>query len=135
MILLISIALMLGIAGSAFADHHAVKLQHNEKLGDYLTDAGGMTLYWFKKDSPSVSVCAGQCLEKWPVYFRQTVAPPPGVNAGDFSTITREDGAQQTTFRGYALYYFFKDEKAGDTNGQGLNDVWYVIDPATFPPR
>jgi len=134
-IYLIGVALILGMAASAFAAHHAVKVQHSDQLGNYFTDTEGMTLYWFKKDSPSVSVCAGQCPEKWPIYFRPTVVAPAGVDAADFGTITREDGKQQTTFRGYPLYYFFKDTKAGDTNGQGVNDIWYVIDPANFPPR
>ena len=32
------------------------------------------------------------------------------------------------------LYYFFKDAKVGDTNGQGVGGVWFVIDPQAFPP-
>ena len=27
------------------------------------------------------------------------------------------------------LYYFAKDAKAGDTNGQGLNGKWFVASP------
>ena len=134
-IFVISVALVLGIAASAVAKHHAVKIRHSDQLGNYFTDTEGMTLYWFKKDSPSVSVCAGPCLEKWPIYFRPTVAAPAGVNESDFATITREDGKQQTTFRGYPLYYFFNDKKPGDTTGQGVNNIWYVIDPGNFPPR
>ena len=134
-IFMISVAFVLGIAASAFATHHAVKIRHSDQLGNYFTDTEGMTLYWFKKDSPSVSVCTGQCLEKWPIYFRPTVAAPAGVKESDFATITRKDGKKQTTFRGYPLYYFFKDKKAGDTTGQGVGSVWYVIDPGNFPPK
>jgi len=53
----------------------------------------------------------------------------------DFGTITREDGKKQTTFRGYPLYYWGGDKAQGDTAGQGVNNVWYVIDPANFPPK
>jgi predicted lipoprotein with Yx(FWY)xxD motif len=28
------------------------------------------------------------------------------------------------------LYYFANDAGPGDVNGQGVNDVWYVLDPA-----
>jgi predicted lipoprotein with Yx(FWY)xxD motif len=116
----------------ALAAHYAVKVTDKEGVGRYLTDTEGKALYWFKKDSPGKSACAGPCLEKWPVYYRETVAATGKLKAEDFGTITREDGNKQTTFRGYPLYYFFKDTKAGETNGQGVNHVWFVIDPDKF---
>jgi len=57
------------------------------------------------------------------------------VKAEDFGTITREDGKKQTTFRGYPLYYWAGDKAPGDTKGQGVGNVWYVIDPTKFPPK
>lgn len=125
-------AVALTFAATAMADNHAVKTATKDGLGAYLTDAKGMTLYWFKKDTAGKSACAGECLQKWPLYFREQVAPPAGTMAGDFGTITREDGARQTTFRGFPLYYFIGDKAAGDTSGQGVKEVWYVIDPGTF---
>lgn len=120
-------------ATAALADHHAVKIVKKAGVGNYLTDAKGMTLYWFVKDSAGESACMGGCLEKWPAYYRAEVAPQEGISAEDFATITRSDGQKQTTFRGYPLYYFFKDNMAGDTKGQGIKKVWYVVDPADFP--
>ena len=116
-------------AGSAYADHHAVKVAKKDGVGSYLTDIKGMTLYYFKKDSQGKSACEGPCVEKWPLYYRETVAPKDGLAAGDFGTITRTDGKKQTTYKGMPLYYFFKDKKPGDTQGQGVNDVWYVVNP------
>ena len=49
------------------------------------------------------------------------------VDAEDFTTITRDDGATQIAFYGMPLYYFAADAAAGDVKGQGLNDKWYVI--------
>jgi predicted lipoprotein with Yx(FWY)xxD motif len=126
--------LLLGV-NAAMGMHHAVKIQEKEGVGKYLTDTEEKTLYWFKKDSVSRSACAGPCLEKWPPYDRVTVAAPAGVKTEDFGTITREDGAKQTTFRGYPLYYWSNDKKAGDTNGQGVNNVWFLINPDNFPPK
>ena len=53
----------------------------------------------------------------------------------DFGTITREDGEKQTTFRGYPLYYWVNDNGAGDTTGNGVKGVWFVVNPDDFPPK
>ena len=132
---LIAIFAFLAMAGAAPAMDHAVKKTTKAGVGSYLVDAKGMTLYWFKKDSPGKSACAGPCVERWPVYYREKVAAGEGTKEGDFGTITREDGKKQTTFRGYPLYYWVGDKAKGDTAGQGVNGVWYVIDPADFPPK
>jgi len=112
----------------ARADHHAVKVAKDEKAGSYLTDAKGMTLYTFKKDAAGKSACAGECVVKWPIYFREKVGADPKL-AADFGTITREDGQKQTTYKGMPLYYFAGDKGAGDLKGQGLKDVWFVAAP------
>lgn len=122
-------------SGAAMAMHHEVKIAEKAEIGKYLTDTEGKTLYWFKKDSPGKSACSGPCVDKWPVYFRDKVKPPEGISDKDFSTITREDGKKQTTFRGYPLYYWAGDTKKGDTNGQGFNGVWFVVNPGDFPPK
>ncbi|MCP2501336.1 MAG: hypothetical protein NCA08_07205 [Deltaproteobacteria bacterium] len=132
---LIAAFVFLAMSGGALAMDHAVKKATKDGVGSYLVDAKGMTLYWFKKDSPGKSTCAGPCVEKWPVYFRDAVAAGEGTKPEDFGTITREDGKKQTTFRGYPLYYWMNDKAKGDTTGQGNGNVWYVIDPANFPPK
>ena len=119
----------------AMGMHHAVKIQEKEGIGKYLTDTEGKTLYWFKKDMVGKSSCIGPCVDKWPIYFRDSVKAPTDINANDFGIITREDGKKQTTFRGYPLYYWVNDKEAGDTTGQGVNNVWYVVNPNNFPPN
>jgi predicted lipoprotein with Yx(FWY)xxD motif len=115
--------------GAVLADHHAVKVAEKEGVGRFLTDAKGMTLYVFKMDSPGKSACEGGCLEKWPIYHREKVAPPPGIDAERFGTITRADGKPQSTYKGMPLYYFAGDKAKGDTAGQGLRDAWFVAAP------
>lgn len=132
---LVAVFAFLVMGGTAVSMDHAVQTKTKEGIGNYLADAKGMTLYWFKKDSPGKSACAGPCVEKWPVYHRGSVMAGEGLKGEDFGTITREDGTKQTSFRGYPLYYWVGDKAAGDTNGQGVNGVWYVIDPAKFPPK
>jgi predicted lipoprotein with Yx(FWY)xxD motif len=121
--------LSLALAGVALADNHAVKLSEKSGVGKYFTDAKGMTLYIFKKDSPGKSACAGPCVGKWPLFYREKVSVPGGVNALDFGTITREDGSQQTTYKGWPLYYFASDKAPGDVLGHAVGDVWFVVNP------
>jgi predicted lipoprotein with Yx(FWY)xxD motif len=135
MMFLVVISMLLFGFSLVMGMHHAIKIQKKEGIGKYFTDTEGKTLYWFKKDSAGKSACSGPCLEKWPIYYRGTVAAPKGIKGEAFGTITREDGKKQTTFRGYPLYYWINDKQAGDTNGQGVNNIWYVINPDNFPPK
>lgn len=114
---------------STLAAAATVEIRTKDGIGSYLADEKGMTLYLFKKDAPGVSACAGPCVEKWPLFTAESVTAPAGVKADDFGSITRADGKKQTTYKGLPLYYFFKDAQAGDTAGQGVNDVWYVVAP------
>lgn len=132
---LVLLGLLIFGVGSVMGMHHEIKIQDKAGIGKYLSDTEGKTLYWFKKDSPGKSSCAGPCLEKWPIYYREKVAAPKDTKSGDFGTITRKDGKKQTTFRGYPLYYWVNDKQPGDTNGQSVNNVWFVVNPDNFPPK
>ncbi len=44
-------------------------------------------------------------------------------------TLVRSDGSVQVTYGGWPLYFFAGDEAPGDINGQGVNDVWFVVAP------
>jgi len=116
-------------AGIALAEHHAVKVAKKEGVGSFLTNITGMTLYTFKKDTPGKSACEGECVAKWPIYYVEKVAAKDGLKDADFGTITRADGKKQTTYKEMPLYFFAGDKAAGDANGQGVKDVWYVANP------
>jgi predicted lipoprotein with Yx(FWY)xxD motif len=135
LMLVLAFGLVLGFGTVSFSMPDAVKIQQNDTVGKYVTDAEGMTLYWYKDDSPGKSSCAGSCIENWPIFYRETIAPPEGVDGADFGTITRDDGKKQTTFRGYPLYYWVKDKKPGETTGHDVRRVWFVVNPENFPPR
>ena len=96
-----------------------------------LVGATGRTLYSFDPDTKGgQSVCYAQCAQAWPPL---TVTGKPALGAGlDQSltgTITRKDGTKQVTYDGWPLYYFAFDKKAGDTNGQGSEQVWWLMTP------
>jgi len=106
-----------------------VVLRQDPKLGNYLADNNGRALYVFAKDVGGQSVCSGKCLEAWPAFYLPTVSIGPGLDAPDFQTITRPDGAQQTTYYGWPIYYFSGDSAAGDVKGEGVNKLWFVAKP------
>jgi predicted lipoprotein with Yx(FWY)xxD motif len=95
--------------------------------GEILTDAEGMTIYFFANDTEGVSNCTGDCLENWPI------VPVDGGPTGDegvtaeLGTIEAADGNSQLTVNGFPAYYFAGDAEAGDTNGQGVGGIWWVF--------
>jgi len=105
------------------------------KLGNYLVDGTGNTLYWYTKDKVNTSACTGGCIKAWPAFTADSVVVPSALNASDFGTINRTDGTGQVTFKGYPLYYWAKDKMRGDVTGQNMAKVWFVIDPEKFPPK
>ncbi|TQR18047.1 hypothetical protein [Psychrobacillus vulpis] len=110
----------------------ALQVLSNEKVGDYLADDKGMTLYYFKKDEEGKSNCTDDCLANWPIVKAGNYGIPEGYDKNDFGEIIREDnGEKQLTYKGYPLYYFVKDAAKGDVNGEGVKDVWYIINNST----
>ena len=106
----------------------------NTGLGTILVDSNGRTLYLFKKDEGTTSVCNGTCASEWPpvrANGKPTVgagraprwSPPP-------SGPTKRHRSPTTATR---VYRYYGDENPGDTNGQGLNTFggrWYALSPA-----
>lgn len=41
----------------------------------------------------------------------------------------RTDGSKQLQYGDWLLYYYAPDAAAGDTTGQGVGGVWWVISP------
>jgi predicted lipoprotein with Yx(FWY)xxD motif len=111
---------------------YSVMVATDTELGNYLVDERGMTLYYFDKDTKNMSNCSGACLTNWPAFYSADIVVPTGVSSTDFAVITRADGTKQSTFKGFPLYYFVKDLKMGDTIGQAVNNVWFVVDPVAF---
>ncbi|MFP5409601.1 MAG: hypothetical protein ACLGG6_01380 [Gammaproteobacteria bacterium] len=92
-----------------------------------LTNSAGMTLYTFDKDvaGSGKSVCNGDCAAKWP----PLAAGSFDRASGDYAVITRDDGSKQWAYKGKPLYLWFKDQKPGDTTGDGVNNVWRTARP------
>ena len=89
-----------------------------------LSNSAGMTLYTFDKDAAASgkSVCNGQCAALWP----PLLAAADAKAHGEYTIITRDDGAKQWAYKGKPLYLWVKDTKPGERSGDGFNNVWRV---------
>jgi len=108
----------------------------SSSLGDILADADGNTLYMFVPDQEEDGepTCYDDCAEAWPAFEATAeLTAGEGLDQSLLGTAERTDGTTQVTYNELPLYYFSGDEAAGDTNGQGLMDVWYVMSPEGDP--
>jgi predicted lipoprotein with Yx(FWY)xxD motif len=96
-------------------------------LGTILVDTGGNTLYAFVPDDKGPSTCVDECLAAWPALAGPVIGDG-AVDSSLFGTAARpDDGSEQATYNDWPLYYYGGDADPGDTNGQGVNDVWFVV--------
>ena len=99
-------------------------------LGKVVTDDQGKTVYVFDKDKPGekTTQCTAACAKLWPPLTTTAtkVAVGKGLDEDDFGTIKLADGTLQVTAYGMPLYRYSGDMAAGQTNGQGLLNLWYA---------
>jgi len=93
-----------------------------------LTNASGLTLYWFAPDTSAKSVCYGSCAAYWPP-VTGTPSAGPGVT-GTLGTIIRTGGTTQATYDGHPLYTYIGDNAPGQASGNNLNlngGLWHDV--------
>jgi len=98
---------------------------HGEKV---ITNAQGLTLYWFVPDSPDKSTCYSTCAAYWPP-VTGTPTAGPGVD-GTLGTIRRAGGTMQATYDGHPLYTYIGDSGPGQATGNNIDlngGVWHEM--------
>jgi predicted lipoprotein with Yx(FWY)xxD motif len=117
-----------GTSSSASGTGVTVQLASSDQFGSILTDAQGRSLYMFEHDTTSKSTCNEGCAPTWPAL---TVTGQPiagdGVDSALMGTSVRDDGTTQVTYAGHPLYMFSGDTAAGDTNGEGIGGIWFLV--------
>jgi len=100
------------------------------KTETILTDAHGMTLYYFTPDTATKLACVGACAQAWPPLLATGTGTPTSATTlpGTLSVLQDTLGSQ-VEYSGYLLYTFVKDKAPGDVTGQGVGKVWYVATP------
>ena len=92
-----------------------------------------MTLYAFLKDESGQSSCYGECAQNWlPLTAKGSLVAGEGVR-GKLDVIERTDGTNQVTYSEIPLYYYAEDKAPGDIKGQGIDSMWYAVNPETGP--
>ena len=108
----------------------------DSSLGKIIVDDKGMTLYMFGKDTPDKSNCSGNCLKAWPPLVTQgSPVLGDGVDKSLVGSATMADGSKIVTYNHMPLYYWVKDTKAGNTTGQNVGKVWFVVAPSDKAPE
>lgn len=103
------------------------------KLGRYIVDGKGLTLYLFEKDKGGKSACYSSCAKVWaPLLTSGKPTAGSGVTASKIGTTRRKDGRLQATYGGHPLYHYDDDHKPGQIEGEGsraFGAEWYILAP------
>ncbi len=111
----------------------ALTLGRTPVLGPFIADDRGRALYMFTEDRPGTSNCYAGCAEKWQPFLAPAGNPraaAKGVAQGSIGLIQRQNGANQVTFGGHPLYYFYGDAGPGQAAGHGVRafgGTWYLV--------
>ncbi|MFF3209072.1 SCO0930 family lipoprotein [Streptomyces sp. NPDC002886] len=99
------------------------------EVGSVATDAAGITLYRFDKDTaqPPRSNCEGACADLWPAVPADGAQAPAGANAGLLGSVERPDGTRQLTLGGWPVYRYAKDTLPGEAKGEGVGGTWHAL--------
>ncbi len=111
-----------------------VQMTDDADFGTILTDADGNTLYLFEQDQGTKTACTTGCSSTWPAVVADgQPTAGDGVDASLLGTAKQADGTVQVTYNGHLVYLYSGDSAPGDTNGQGIGDVWFVVSAAGEP--
>ncbi|MBV9228470.1 MAG: hypothetical protein JOZ18_04080 [Chloroflexi bacterium] len=99
----------------------------NGKSVTLLTNAQGMTLYYFMPDTATTSACTGGCASTWPPYLSKDVnAPTSDSSLPGKLTVQPDANGNQVEYNGHLLYSYSGDTAPGQTTGEGVGNQWFV---------
>lgn len=113
-------------AAQDMMDSTDVAVYESMNLGLILVGSNGMTLYTWDRDEPGSPTVTTSAPAVWPPLI-VTATPMGPMGLSGLGTATRSDGALQATFDGKPLYFFANDTAPGDTNGQAVANLWWVV--------
>ncbi len=99
------------------------------QLVTILTTFNGMTLYERTSDPAPGSNCTGQCAHLWPPLLSNGTVISTAPIGGNLMVHMTANG-EQVEYNGHPLYTYSGDTAPGQTNGQGVGNVWQTISVA-----
>ena len=92
-----------------------------------LTNAQGLTLYYFTADSATQSAVSGNLAQIWhPLLFTGSGGPTSSTSLTGKLSVQTDANGSQVEYNGHPLYMYSGDSAPGQTNGEGLFNVWFT---------
>jgi predicted lipoprotein with Yx(FWY)xxD motif len=117
-----------GTSTSSGGGAATVRTMEDPAFGTILTDGSGNALYLFEKDQGTTTSCTTGCSSTWPALTATgTPTAGDGVDGSLLGTAKQADGSMQVTYNGHLVYRYSGDTAPGQTNGEGIGGVWFVV--------
>jgi predicted lipoprotein with Yx(FWY)xxD motif len=91
-------------------------------------DPQGFTLYFRSKDT-AASVCSASCANTWPPLIQSSGAPTASPDLTGTLRVTANANGNQLVYDNHPLYRYSGDVTGGQANGQGVQGIWFVVEP------
>jgi predicted lipoprotein with Yx(FWY)xxD motif len=105
-----------------------VRAGSTTQYGEVAVDADGKSLYLFANDTGTTSAVPEGVLAAWPPIIAEgEPTAGEGIDASKLGVAEQPNGERWVTYNDHILYRFTGDTAPGDTNGQGLGMVWYLV--------
>jgi predicted lipoprotein with Yx(FWY)xxD motif len=95
-----------------------------------LTNSSGYTLYYLTQDSASSVTCTGSCAQTWPPLVLASGQPTSSPSLPQALTTFTGGNGRQVEYDGHPLYHYTGDTGPDQSNGEGVNGVWFVATPS-----
>lgn len=115
-------------AGAALVEVHNASVRgKSEKV---LANRNGFTLYYFTKDTRTVSHCTGACSLLWHPLLASSAKLIQPKGLPDRLTVVSDTHGRQIAYNGHLLYLYWADRKPGQAAGEGVLKEWWVATPS-----
>ncbi len=95
-----------------------------------LTNAQGLTLYYFTADSATQSAVSGNLAQIWHAQlFTGSGGPTSSTSLPGKLSVQTDVNGNQIEYNGHPLYTFSGDTAPGQTKGEGITGMWFVATP------
>lgn len=120
---------MTGDNGDMQAFIHTTFVTLNGQKVHVLTNNKGFLLYYYKADTMMTSKCTGACAQNWPPLLapKGTMTITSSIRLPRKLSVHMTANGNQIFYDGHPLYTYAGDMQAGQFNGRGMGNAWYLV--------